>query len=260
MVASTLRARTRLGVVHVHSTYSRDGRDTLDALREFALARGLAFVGLTDHAEDMQAATYARYVEECAGLSDDGVQLIPGLEFRFAGFTGLHLLALGLDRWISPATPDEFIAQTKGGAAFTIVAHPVLAAYRVPPAVATGIDAIEIWNASYNTRYLPDPRAIGLLHMIRRTRSAIVGTAGLDQHDCQNDRETRIELHRSDGDAMAELKAGRFSNVGRTIRLDAAASMTAVQFGALSVARAVLDGIEHVHERWARALAAGAAR
>ena len=58
------------------------------------------------------------------------------------------------------------------------------------------IDAVEVWNASYNTRYLPDPRAIALLHVVQRTRPAVVGVAGLDQHDAGNDRRTRVVLQR----------------------------------------------------------------
>ena len=45
-----------VGVVHVHSDYSADGRDSLEQLRAFALERGIAFIGLTDHAEHMRPA------------------------------------------------------------------------------------------------------------------------------------------------------------------------------------------------------------
>ncbi|MDQ6828962.1 MAG: PHP domain-containing protein, partial [Gemmatimonadota bacterium] len=152
-----------VGVVHVHSDYSRDGKDPLSRLREFALERGIAFVALTDHAEDFVSELFDEYVAECASLSDDRVRLIPGLEFRFAKHRGLHLLAMGLTRLIAPETPDAFAAEAPDAARFTAMAHPVLARYVLPESVAARIDAIEVWNASYNTRYLPDPRAIALL-------------------------------------------------------------------------------------------------
>ena len=85
-----------LGIVHVHSSYSHDGRDSLAALTAFAAERGIGFVGLTDHAEDFSEARWHEYVAECAGASTDAVRLVPGLEFRFADFRGLHLLAFGL--------------------------------------------------------------------------------------------------------------------------------------------------------------------
>jgi hypothetical protein len=243
------------GVVHVHSDYSHDGKDSLDRLREFALQRGIRFVGLTDHAEDLDAERFDAYVAHCERLSDDRVRLIPGLEFRFAGYTGLHLLALGLARWIEPRTPVEFIEWTRGVATLTIAAHPVLARYRIPDQVLDGIDAIEVWNASYNTRYLPDPRAIALLHMVRRRRPDVVGTAGLDQHDSRNDRETRVVVANL-AHPLDEIRAGRFINRGRTMRFDSSVSVTPLQWRALLGARWALDRVERSQERVARALAA----
>src|SRR5688500_15608535 len=142
-----------LGAVHVHSAYSRDGRDPLSELRSFALERGIRFLSLTDHAEDFDAQKFARYVQECSELSDDTVSLIPGLEFRFAGLKGMHLLALGLRRWIEPRTPDEFFQLTDGNAGFTIAAHPIYPRYLYPEVVLDRVDAIEVWNATYNTRF-----------------------------------------------------------------------------------------------------------
>jgi len=51
-----------LGVVHVHSNYSHDGRDSLASLATFAAERGIGFIGLTDHAEDFSEARWREYV------------------------------------------------------------------------------------------------------------------------------------------------------------------------------------------------------
>jgi hypothetical protein len=244
-----------VGVVHVHSTYSHDGHDTLEDLREFARARGIAFIGLTDHAEDFTAERFAEYAAHCRAASDAAVALLPGLEYRFAGHSGLHLLALGLRRWMAPVTPAEFAATAPGITGFTIVAHPLLPRYRIPPEVAAAIDAVEVWNAAYNTRYLPDPRAVRLLETIRLQRPELVGVAGLDQHDSRNDRETRVVLHRSgQADPLAELRAGRFDNVGRTMRFASRAPFGRTRLAALSLLRLGLDGVNSLHERLSRAL------
>jgi hypothetical protein len=243
----------RVGVIHVHSAYSHDGLDSLERLRDFALERGIGFIGLTDHAEDMAPEQWDEYVAHCGELSDEHLSLIPGLEFRFAGHTGLHLLALGLRRWIAPRTPDEFVSLATRAARFTIVAHPILASYRIPDAVRARVDAVEVWNASYNTRYLPDPRAIRVLHEIRRTRPTVVGTAGLDQHDCRNDRETRVIVSAAAADPLLELRAGRFVNAGRTMRFDSAVSMGAPGLRLLSTARWAFDRVERAQERLATA-------
>jgi hypothetical protein len=249
---SAAPAAAATGVIHVHSDYSHDGRDSLERLRDFALERGLGFVGLTDHAEDLDPAVFAAYLERCRLLSDERMALIPGLEYRFEGRRGLHLLALGLRQWIEPRTPAEFIEQAREAASFTVWAHPVLCRYRVPEAVLQGIDAIEVWNAAYNTRYLPDPRAIRLLHALRTTRPEVVGTVGLDQHDSRNDRQTRTHLHHAGADPLRELKAGRFTSSGRTMRFDAWVRWHPIRLAALSTARRAFDTVERTQEHLAR--------
>jgi hypothetical protein len=238
----------RLGIIHVHSEYSHDGRDSIAALHEFALARGIGFIGLTDHAEDFEPDRYVALQEECAAVSDDRVRIIAGLEYRFNGFSGLHLLALGLSRWIAPRTPADFIRQARGVTGFTIMAHPVLPGYQLPDEVRDGIDAIEVWNASYNTRYLPDPRAIRLLRAINATRPEVVATAGLDQHDARNDRGTRVFLDELTDNPLAALRAGRFVNRGTTGSFDSHARLSPLAMTGLWGARTALDLVNAVHE------------
>jgi hypothetical protein len=244
-----------IGVVHVHSDYSHDGRDPLEQLLEFARARSISFVGLTDHAEDFDPPRYQEYIEHCRHLSDSVTRLIPGLEYRFSRYPGLHLLAFGLSTMIRPRTPEDFCRQTAGTAQFTVVAHPVLCQHVLPAAVAEVIDGIEVWNASYNTRYLPDSRSIRLLRSLQRGRPEVVAIAGLDQHDSRNDRRTRVLLQDPGSEhPLLELKAGRFTNRGHTMGFDARASMSAGRLAGLSVARWSLDRINTAHERLARGL------
>lgn len=242
----------RLGVVHVHTDWSHDGRDSPDGLAAACRARGIGFVGLTEHAEDLTAEKWPAYVRACTAASRDGVRLIPGLEFRFEGFKGLHLLALGLRRWHEPATPEAFATEVAPDAAFTIVAHPLLTRHRVPAPVLARVDAIEVWNAAYNTRWLPDPRAVRLLHEARRKRPELVGVAGLDQHDSRNDRETRVLLDSPGDDPLAELKAGRFENLGRTMRFGPGVSWSPGRLAAMTALRAAFDVVERTQDWVAR--------
>jgi hypothetical protein len=224
-------------------------------LHEFSFERGIGFVGLTDHAEDFDASRFEEYREHCAAVSDQSVRLIAGLEYRFSGLPGLHLLAFGLTRWMAPRTHADFLAQARGHCELTMVAHPVLPEYRIPPDVLEAIDAIEVWNASYNTRYFPDPRAIRLLHRERRRRPALVGIAGLDQHDSRNDRETRVILTgESVENPLAEIRAGRFRNRGRTMGFDAGVTWSPLRLGALTFTRWSFDRLERAQERLARML------
>ena len=244
-----------VGIVHVHTDYSHDGRDSVEHLRDVALERGISFIGLTDHAEDVSVGQFEDLVARCRASSDGRLTIIPGLEYRFAGFPGLHLLALGLSRRIDPVTPGQFVAEAGTAARFTIAAHPGLFNYRMPDIVADAIDAIEVWNAAYNTRYLPDPAAVRLLLRVRARRPEVVGTAGLDQHDARNDRGTRVVLLDPGAtDPLTELKGGRFVNRGQTIGFPARRPFGPLALAALTALRAGLDGANFVHERAVRAL------
>jgi hypothetical protein len=250
----TPTAVSGVGIVHVHSDYSHDGRDPLERVRDLAAARGVGFVAMSDHAEDFDEARFGEFAARCRAVSDDRVTVIAGLEYRFAGFKGLHLLALGLERWINPRTPGEFAATAPALCGLTVVAHPGLAGYHVPPEVLRTIDAIEVWNAAYNTRCLPDPRALDLLRAVRVARPAIVGVAGLDQHDGANDRQTRVLIDGAAGEnVLGALRAGRFRNRGRTMTFAADGAWSPVALAALRAARGVLDSVERRQERWARA-------
>jgi hypothetical protein len=244
-----MKAGGSVGVLHVHSDYSHDGRDPLERLGAFARERGLGFVCLTDHAEDLTPAAFDRYVRECAEHSHEGVRLIPGLEFRFEGFPGLHLLALGLKAWIEPATPDAFIELAPPVSGLTIMAHPMLARYRLPQSVRRGIGAIEVWNAAYDTRYLPDPRAFELFRAVSRERPDVLAVVGLDQHDAENDRRVRVVLERQGADdPIAELRAGRFTNRGATLRFGPRPAWGSMRLNALKALRRGLGGVERVHD------------
>lgn len=241
-----------VGIVHVHSTYSSDGKDTLEQLVDQALRRRIDFVCLGDHAEDLETSRFESYVEHCKRASARGVRIIPGLEYRFAGYPGLHIVAIGLRDWIVADTPEAFMHSASRAAALTMLAHPLLAGYKVPDAVRSHIDAVEVWNARYDTRYLPDPGAINLLRVLRATRPSVVAIAGLDQHDGRNDREARVLTSGGVDDALEDLSAGRFRNAGRLVSFDSAASFTPISFLTLRLSRLLLDQANQVHDRLVR--------
>lgn len=241
---------TIAGAIHMHSDYSHDGLDSLETLRDACIERNIRWVGMTDHVEDLDAEMFAEYTAHCASVSDDACRFIPGLEFRFAGFRGVHLFAIGLRSWIDPRTFEEFFDATDRAAQFTVLAHPVLCRYVVPQIVLDRIDGIEIWNAGYNTRYLPDPRAIDLYHKVHAARANVVATVGLDQHDSRNDRGVRTLVSPADAiDPAAALKAGRFSTVGRNAAFDATAAISPSAMRQLRIKRVALDSINRVHDR-----------
>ena len=250
----------RIGAIHMHSDYSHDGHDPLETMRDMSIERGIDFVALTDHAEDFVPELFDEYLQHCASVSDERIQFIPGLEFRFSGLRGVHLLAFGLRQWITPRTLSEFFTQTRDTASFTVVAHPVLARYDIPQVVLDHIDGIEVWNASYNTRYLPDPRAMRLFHSVQHVRHGVVATAGLDQHDGSNDREVRVLVQSTMEDPLKALKAGEFINAGRSMRFDSRITLSPAQMRWLTAKRWTFDLTEQAQARTVRALRGPSAR
>lgn len=210
-----------LAVMHAHSEWSHDSRDPLSALAEFAAREQLRWVFLTDHAEDFDSHRFDAYVDECRAHSTREHELIPGLEFRFEGYPGLHLLAIGLRAWISPVTPEAFCREARAHAEFLVMAHPMLAKYRAPDEVLARLHGIEVWNAQYNSRYLPDGMALEFWQSARRRWPHLVVTAGTDQHRLQVEGKVRLQLPR-DGNPFDALRAGEFRNQGLTLAFGSA--------------------------------------
>lgn len=239
-----------VGALHVHSDYSHDSIDSLEQLRDVSVQRGIAWIALTDHAEHLDQYVFDEYLGHCTSLSDDEFRFIPGLEFRFPHHRGMHLLALDVTRWMSPSTPEEFFDQAEEAAGFTVLAHPMLCRYTLPPVVEQRVDAVEVWNAKYNGRHLPDPGAIALHHAIAERRPDLLATVGLDQHDSHADGGVRIALHAGTNMALiAALHAGEFTNTGHSLAFDARAALPHGAMRSLRRRRRALDAVTSVRDR-----------
>jgi DNA polymerase (family X) len=69
------------GDLHMHTDWS-DGRDTLEAMAEAALALGRRYIAICDHAKRLKDGRLERQAEEIAALSGtlDGLQILSGVE------------------------------------------------------------------------------------------------------------------------------------------------------------------------------------
>src|SRR5512132_472012 len=159
--------RPYTGILHLHSTYSYDGRHSLGELRAFALRRGYAFVGMTEHVEGLTPRRVAAFVEECRRLSTRACRLLPGLEYSFPA--GPHLMAFGLtERLPLPANPAALAARMAACGAAVVLAHPARYPGLASPELAENLQGIEVWNQRYDGRFVPDPRWWALLARLRR--------------------------------------------------------------------------------------------
>lgn len=235
--------------LHVHSDYSHDAVDSLEALRDRCVERGISTVCLTEHAEDLDAATFAEYVRHCEALSDATFSYVPGLEYRFPTHRGVHVLALGAGDWMTPTTLEAFFAEADRVRAFTILAHPLTCRYSPPSIVGERIDGIEVWNARYNTRYLPDPDAITLYRRLAAARPTLRATVGLDLHDARVDGELRIAMAGAGDDFIGALRRGEYTNAGRNLAFDASANIPDRTMQTLRIQRHFIDAAARVHRR-----------
>jgi hypothetical protein len=203
----------RSGIIHVHSTLSYDGQHTLAQLASFGRARGYSFIGMTEHSDTFDDAKMKVLVDECERLSDDRFLLIAGIEYSCEG--NLHLIGLGIRHFTGekdPVTVARFI-RAQGGLA--VVSHPSRYGYEIPAALVAEIDGIEVWNASNDSRFVPDRKVIDLWCGLKRHNPTLTAFGGQDLHRITPQRHVRLVLSGEDGELtirrlLARLRAGNF--------------------------------------------------
>jgi predicted metal-dependent phosphoesterase TrpH len=197
----------RRGIIHVHSVYSYDGKNTLEELAALGRRRRYDFIGVTEHSDTFDRAKMAAFVAECRRLSDRSLILMPGIEFSCAG--RLHLLALGIEQWSDAKDPVELtkFIQDQGGLA--VVSHPSRYAYQIPSRLVEVIDGVEVWNASYDSRFVPDRKVVELWRTLKRDNEALTGFGGQDLHRITPIRHVTLVLPDADPELTAAAVVGR---------------------------------------------------
>lgn len=198
------------GVIHVHSTYS-DGEMALEDLLRVLRADGNQFVAMTDHAEMMDDAAFARYVRGCRDASTDAFCVLPGLEVAY--HRSLHVLGIGIDAPVRADNTLDGVNEIHRLGGLAVWAHPTPA--NVPWVEGLGIpwDGVELWNTRYDRGRGIRPARGDLLARLRQRSPSVFGYYGLDLH---SQRQTRSLRTCVEADActlpaiMAALSSGRF--------------------------------------------------
>ncbi|PYO03838.1 MAG: hypothetical protein DMD89_01135 [Candidatus Rokuibacteriota bacterium] len=203
----------RSGIIHVHSTLSYDGEHTLAELASFGRKCGYSFIGMTEHSDTFDDAKMKALVEECRRLSDGEFLLIAGIEFSCEG--NLHLIGLGIRQFTSASDPIVLARFIRAQGGLAIVSHPSRYGYEIPPALVGEINGIEVWNASNDSRFVPDRRVMDLWRRLRQHNQALVAFGGQDLHRITRQRQVKLVLGGQDGELTAErvlahLKGGNF--------------------------------------------------
>lgn len=211
------------GLVHVHSILSYDGRHDVGEIAMHARRSGYAFVAMSEHSDTLTDDTMAAFVEACKRVSSAQCLVIPGIEFTCRD--NLHLLGFGVSRYTAerdPAAVARFIRR-QGGVA--VMAHPVRYAYRLPPDVAVHLHGIEVWNAAYDGRFVPNSETRRLLRRLRGEHGQLLAFGGRDLHAIENACGVHLEVSCEALQAEAVVDAmrrGRFSIANGFVRIDAA--------------------------------------
>ncbi len=239
------------GLFHIHSRFSSDGKLSLAELKAECLARGLQFMVVTDHAEDMVPAELQRYVSQCRALTDGDFLAVPGLEFRVPGNEDIHLLVAGWDSSPGNGPACEILAGAMSvrNGSLVVLAHPFKAKSCWPPHIEQALDGVEIWNASCDSRYLPDHRAVRAYLRFKSRNPGLVGIGGLDLHDRSGFRGVRVRVKgRCSGtaDLIKRIRAGEFETAGPCLKVRSSPEYGNMALALLSAGRAALIAADRI--------------
>ncbi len=238
------------GLFHVHSNYSFDGKCSLLELVAFCKRKHLGFVVLTEHAEDFSKSKMQSYVKECMSCSNEETILLPGLEFGFKEYPELHLLGIGIKEYI----PTDDISTTvdkihlQGGLA--IIAHPSRNGYFVPEGVIEKIDGLEIWNAAYDSRYLPNHKSLKLYNNIRKKNYTLNAFSGMDMHDIRYYKEMILLINakaKDENELLALIKKGQYINKGKLFCLQSQPKINIFLYGTIMLGRFILKAMDLIY-------------
>lgn len=226
------------GALHCHSNYSYDAKLSLRELKELFVERGLSFVFMSEHTDEMTHERAATFVRECRELSDSAFVFVPGFEISYKD---THILAPGCGTFLSQHPTEDELRAWRREAPLFILAHPHRNGYqtRVPEGM---FDGIEIWNAQYDGKLVPRTGARALFQKEREKHHALSAFAGWDFH-----RESHA------GGPLISVESGELTE---------AALMSALRTRSYTLRSLVVeiqpDGtLSGGDERWVRALSFG---
>lgn len=183
---------TKTGIIHVHSIFSHDGQHTLEEIALFVKKLGYSFIGMTEHSDTFNEDKMFNFVKECMRLSDSKFLMIPGIEFTCEN--NLHIIGLGIEHFTDikdPISVAQFI-RAQGGLA--MVSHPVRYDYKIPSALETEINGVEIWNTAYDGRFVPNDRSIVLWQTLRKHNKSLIAFGGQDLHHITGHFHVKITI------------------------------------------------------------------
>jgi hypothetical protein len=217
------------GVIHLHSAYSHDGRDSIPDLARTLSGNGFDFCILTDHFEDFDARAFDRYHAEIAAVNEDGdFVVVPAIE---AEFENVHVIFVPVGSF---AEIQGIVAarDLSGSEAVKLLVHP--AKYDIETTITFlrdhEFDGVELWNQIADGKYSP-PRD-HLRALLSRIRPDLRGHFfGGDIHNCRHTVANYLTIP-ADGPLTTDhvidaLRRRRYVSHNRQTGLSVSAEQTA---------------------------------
>ena len=199
------------GILHVHSTFSYDGKMSLPALRDLCIEKGLSFCFLSEHTDHLTVANAQLFAQECRALSTGSFIFIPGFEVPYKvnakdregalgykvnakgreGALGYlpaqasknaHILLFGTEVFLGQTADASLLKQWSSAASLTVLAHPVRNKFIVDDTMKEILDGVEIWNQQYEGKRVPRTRSVRLLRTLQKENQKLLAVGGLDFH------------------------------------------------------------------------------
>lgn len=166
-------------VLHLHSTYSYDGSETLDSIKHALQERGISVACMTEHVEDLSPDRAREFIQECGRLSDENFLLIPGFEIPYLG---THILVVGADQFLWDGNPEQSLDAWVKHGALAIVAHPHRNGFIFDEFMQTNTVGMEIWNSQYDGKLAPRRSSVKTLRKLQTRHQGYLAFGSIDMH------------------------------------------------------------------------------
>jgi hypothetical protein len=170
---------TITGVVHMHSTVSYDGKETLEGLRDFLISKGISFCCMTEHTDKLTLVEAQKFVQSCKALTTSSFVFIPGFEVPYKN---AHILLVGTEVFLGQVADAAVLRDWSSKSALTVLAHPVRNHFKLDAVMEEVTQGIEIWNQQYDGKLVPRTRSVSLYKKLLQKNKNLLATGGLDFH------------------------------------------------------------------------------
>jgi hypothetical protein len=192
------------GVAHIHSTYSFDGRVKLSEIADYFRSRGLDFVLMSEHVEELSAQHMRQFVRECRQLSDETFKMIPGIEMD-----EFHVLLFGVSEPEDVEDHRMLLEYFLQHGSIMVLSHPVKILREIATDIRSRLAGVEVWNSRHDGRVYPRVRSVEWLRDLRQDGGRLAAFCGLDFHSWQDEADIRLEVEAADCSVEGILHALR---------------------------------------------------